>query len=94
MGGMMGSYHGFVDSSTLNSFYSAISILGLFSGIVIVISAVMLWMRPQDHLIWGILILVFALVSFADMGGYFIGAILGIIGGAFAISYRPPTITT
>jgi nitrate/nitrite transporter NarK len=30
-------------------------------------------------------------MSFVDMGGYIIGAVLGIIGGAFAISYRPKT---
>jgi hypothetical protein len=29
-----------------------------------------------------------------DMGGYFIGAILGIIGGALAISYRPRVMQT
>jgi hypothetical protein len=34
-------------------------------------------------------IIVFSAVSFVSMGGFFIGAVLGIIGGAFAIIYRP-----
>jgi len=92
MGGMMNNYHGFaVDSASLSGLFSVLSILGLFSGVVMVIGAVMLRTRPQEHMTWGILILVFSIVSFAGMGGYFIGAILGIIGGAFAISYRPKT---
>ena len=32
--------------------------------------------------------IVFSAVSFVGMGGFFIGAILGIIGGAFALSFR------
>jgi CDP-diglyceride synthetase len=93
MSGMMSGYHGFMGGGEYG-FFSVISILGLFSGVAMIIGAVMLWVRPQDHLVWGILILVFAVVSFADMGGYFIGAILGIIGGAFAISYHPRTPAT
>jgi CDP-diglyceride synthetase len=92
MSGMMGRSHGFTGGGEFG-FFSILSIMGLFSGIVIIVGAVMLRARPQDHLTWGILILIFAIVSFADMGGYFIGAVLGIIGGAFAISYRPRTMT-
>ena len=93
MGGMMNNYHGFaVDSASLSGLFSVLSILGLFSGVVMVIGAVMLRTRPQEHMTWGILILVFSIVSFAGMGGYFIGAMLGIIGGAFAISYRPKIV--
>ena len=88
MSGMMNGYHGFMGGGEFG-FFSVLSILGLISGVVIIVSAVMLRLQPQEHLTWGVLILVFALVSFADMGGYFIGAILSLIGGAFAISYRP-----
>jgi ABC-type dipeptide/oligopeptide/nickel transport system permease subunit len=40
-------------------------------------------------MIWATLIIVFSAVSFVGMGGYFIGAILGILGGAFDLSIRP-----
>jgi hypothetical protein len=92
MSSMMGNSHGFTGGGEFG-FFSIISVLGLFSGIVMIIGAVMLRARPQDHITLGILILIFAVASFADMGGYFIGAILGIIGGALAISYRPRTAT-
>jgi hypothetical protein len=93
MGGMMGGYHGFTGGGQYG-FFSIISLLGLFSGVAMIVGAVMLRVRPQDHLIWGVLILVFALVSFVDMGGFFVGGLLGIIGGAFAISYRPRISST
>jgi len=87
MSGMMQGYHGFSGGGQF-CFFSVISILGLISGAVMIASAMMFRNRPQDHIIWGVLVLVFALVSLADMGGYFIGAILGIVGGALALSYR------
>ncbi len=93
MSGMMSGYHGFTGGGQFG-FFSIISLLGLFAGAAMIFGAVMLRARPQDHLLWGVLILVFALVSFVDMGGFFIGAILGVIGGAFAISYRSPTSST
>jgi hypothetical protein len=88
MNGMMGGSHGFTGGGQFG-FFSILSILGLFSGVIMIFGAVMLRARPQDHLIWGVVVLVFALVSFVDMGGFFVGAILGIIGGALALSYHP-----
>ncbi len=89
MSGMMNNYHGFGTGTDLYGLYGVLSFLGLFSGAMMVTGAVMLRMNPQNHMTWGIVILIFSIVSFAGMGGYFIGAILGIIGGAFALSYRP-----
>jgi CDP-diglyceride synthetase len=90
MGGMMSNSHGFTSGGEFE-FFGVLSILGLLSGVIMIVGAVMLRMHPSDHLIWGAIILIFAVVSFADMGGYFIGAILGIVGGALAISLRPRT---
>jgi hypothetical protein len=53
-----------------------------------VVGAAMLRAHPQEHTMWGIVIIIFSALSFVGMGGFFIGALLGIIGGAFAISYR------
>jgi hypothetical protein len=50
----------------------------------------MLNARPTDHTIWAIIILVFSIVSFVGMGGYFICAILGVAGGAIALSFKMP----
>ncbi len=66
------------------------SLVSLVFGILVVIGAVMLNTRPADHVAWGIVVLIFSTASFIGMGGYFIGAILGIAGGAIALSYRTP----
>jgi hypothetical protein len=62
-------------------------ILGIVSGIIVLISAIMLKRRPAQVNIWGILIVIFSIVSFfgGSRGGFYVGTILGIIGGALAL---------
>jgi hypothetical protein len=88
---MMGGYHGFMGGGEY-AFFTMISVFGLISGAIMIVGGVMFHLQPEDHVTWGILVLIFSLVSFVDMGGYFIGGILGIVGGALAISYRPPPL--
>ena len=64
------------------------SVAALVCGILVMIGAIMLNARPTEHIAWGIIVLIFSISSFIGMGGYFIGAVLGIAGGAIAISYR------
>jgi hypothetical protein len=52
-------------------------------------SALVLRIHPEEHFIWGIVIVVFSAISFVGMGGYFVGAGFGIIGGAIALTYKP-----
>jgi uncharacterized protein involved in cysteine biosynthesis len=95
MGGMMGGYHDFMGFyGGAYEFFTVLTIIGLVCGILIVVGAVMLRANPQDHAMWGTVIIIFSAISFVGMGGFFIGAVLGIIGGAFAISYRPRTAGT
>ncbi len=88
--GMMGGYRGMMGSFGFPfSLMVGFSLIGLMSGILVIIGAVMLDTRPSDHTAWGIIVFVFSMVSLLGMGGFFVGAILGIIGGAFALSWRP-----
>ncbi len=73
-----------------SAWFTPFSLLALVFGIIVLIGAVMLNARPAEHITWGIIVLVFSIASFVGMGGYMIGAILGIAGGAVALSYRPP----
>ena len=68
--------------------FGMMSFFGFISGIIVLISAFMLKSKPAESTTWGILIIVFSIFSFFGMGGFVIGAILGIIGGAFALSYN------
>jgi hypothetical protein len=89
MQGLMDGNHNFMGSyGSSYSFFAGISVVGVVCGVIVLIGALMLKVQPRDHTIWAIVILVFSAVSFIGMGGYFIGAILGIVGGAFVLSTR------
>ena len=82
----------------LGSIYATVGgigmILGVASGIVVLISAIMLKIRPGEGTsglrvccrMWGTMILVFSIVSLLGVSVVrFNGAILGIISGALAL---------
>src|SRR2546426_7471759 len=65
---------------------------GLVSGIIVLTSAIMLQVNPSSsRRTWGVLILVLSVLSFLGTGGFVAGAILGIIGGIKALTWKPPT---
>jgi hypothetical protein len=89
MQGMMNGNHNFMGSyGNSYSFLAGISVISIVCGVIVLIGALMLKVQPRDHKIWAIVIIVFSAVSFIGMGGYFIGAIIGIIGGVFVLSIR------
>ena len=89
-GDMMGGFQGMMGSLGIPfGFMSGFFLVGLVSGVLVMIGALMLNTRPTEHTAWGIIILVFSAISILGMGGFLIGAILGIIGGALAISWKP-----
>jgi len=63
---------------------------GLICGMIVLLSATMLLIRKGDRRTWGILILVFSVLSFIGLGGFVIGAILGIVGGVLTLRWKPP----
>jgi hypothetical protein len=90
MRSMMGGYHGFMGSyASSNGFFTAVSVVSLVCGVIVVMSALVLRVHPQEHFMWGAVIVVFSAISFVGMGGYFVGAVFGIIGGAIALTYKP-----
>lgn len=59
---------------------------GIVAGIVVIIGAAMLYAKPEQRQGWGIVILIAsALDFFVGMGGVLAG-VLGVIGGALALS--------
>jgi hypothetical protein len=95
-GGMMGGYYGMMGGfygmmqgfgyGGMGWFY-ALAAIGLVSGVVILIGAIMIYTEPSRASAWGVLILLFSIVSFFGMGGFFLGAILGVLGGILALAY-------
>ena len=62
---------------------------GLICGFIVLISAVMLLAKVGQRRTWGILILVLSILSFVGLGGFVIGAILGIMGGILTLRWKP-----
>lgn len=89
MNGMMGEYY--ANSSYPSGFYSVMAgyeLLGLISGVLVLAFALLMRSKPENTKTYGIVVLVFSIVSFVGTGGFFIGAILGIIGGILALTSK------
>ncbi len=91
MGSMMGGYGGMMGSMGFSgtAVFSGMSILGLVTGILVLVGALMLRSRPEQASSWGVIILVFSIISLLGMGGFFIGAVLGLVGGILALTWKP-----
>ena len=64
---------------------------GLIFGAIVLYASMMLNSRPEKHETWGILIIIFSILSvFGAWGGFGLGLILGIIGGILALSWKDP----
>ena len=87
--GMMSGWHGMTGSyGFAYDYLLVLSVLGLACGVIVVVGGFMLSLRPLEHVTWGVLIVIFSAISFVSMGGWFVGAILGIVGGALALAWR------
>lgn len=86
--GMMGGYYGMMQGFGYGGWFYGAAAVGLISGIVILVGAIMLYTRPNKATTWGTLVLVFSILSFFGMGGFFLGAILGVVGGILALTWR------
>lgn len=63
--------------------------IGLILGILVLLVAIMLHIKPVHKKVWGILIVVFSIPSVVTGGGFIIGFIFGIIGGTLSLSRKP-----
>jgi hypothetical protein len=90
MNGAMDGYHNFMGSyASSTGFFTAVSVVSLVCGVIVVMAALVLRIHPEEHFIWGVVIVAFSAVSFVGMGGYFVGAVFGIVGGVIALRYKP-----
>lgn len=65
-------------------------IIGMAWGILIIVSACLMYLRKEKHVLWGALVIVFSIASiFGALGGFLLGLILGVIGGILGILSSP-----
>jgi hypothetical protein len=79
---MMGGY----------GFGGIFGVAGILFGIMVIVSALMLYNKPIEHSKWGLLILIFSVLSIlgSAMAGFGVGLILGVLGGILALTWKPP----
>ena len=71
------------------SFGSILGFLGILYGIIIIVSAIKMYNQPENQL-WGILIVIFSVLSLFGAGaGLYIGLLLGVIGGLLGLTWKP-----
>ena len=104
-GGMMGGYRGWGGMMGYGGpgygmmgwlGFGLFGILGIVFGVIVIISAVMLNSKPQEHSTWGMLIVVFSALSIfgGPMGGLGVGLVLGLVGGILAVTWKPKQTQT
>jgi len=62
---------------------------GVVAGIVVLVGAAMLYFKPTDKALWGMVILVVSVLNFLVGMGGFLAGILGVVGGALALTWNP-----
>ena len=76
--------------SLVSGIVGVMGAVGLVCGAVVLMSATMILARVGQRRTWGILILIFSVLSFIGLGGFVVGALLGIAGGILVLRWRPP----
>ena len=69
--------------------FASLTAIGLACGVLVLLGALMLHSKPANRKAWSIMIIVFSVPSVITGGGFIIGFILGIMGGARAFSWKP-----
>jgi len=67
--------------------FSGLAAVGTIFAILVIIGAILIYM-PGKEVIGGILVLIFSILSIVIGGGFLIGLILGIIGGALGLAKK------
>ena len=65
-----------------------VAAVGFICAVLVLVGAIMLRNKPEHKKAWGALTIAFSIPSVVTGGGFIIGFILGIIGGASAFSRK------
>jgi hypothetical protein len=59
--------------------------------LLILVAGLLLWFNPQQRLFYAIIGLLMSLASWvtSNLGGFFVGLVLGMVGGSLAFSWTP-----
>src|SRR3989337_1961204 len=63
--------------------------IGVACGAIVLVSAAMTYIQPARRVAWAVLIIVFGFASLLSLGGFVIGMILAVVGGALSAAWSP-----
>jgi hypothetical protein len=75
-------------SSFMWTAVGVVSAISIGSGVVSIIGGYSIYKKPESSSKWGVAILIASIVGLIGMSGFFIGPILGIIGGILALTMK------
>jgi len=66
-------------------------VFGVLIGLLLIAAGIMIWVNPVHRVFYGIAGIVLGVVSFptSNLGGFFIGMLLAMVGGAIAFAWEP-----
>src|SRR5215469_12038858 len=66
-------------------------VFGVLIGILLIVAGTMLWIDPGHRVFYGVAGMALGIVSFpaSNLGGFVLGMLLGIIGGAIGFAWTP-----
>ncbi len=80
-------------ASGIGSIVVVVGIIGIIMGLIMVVGGVMMNANPQSHTMWGVIVLILSILSWGTAaGGFFIGFLLGLIGGILALTFKPTSM--
>ena len=65
-------------------------VVGIVMALIIMIGGVMMYMKPEQHVVWGVIVLILSIVSIPfSFAGAVIGFILALVGGILGLVFKP-----
>ena len=89
VGSLIGSLN-VTGAGSASSTALALGIVGVVMGLIMVVGGFMMYSKPTSTKMWGVIVLILAIISWVTaIGGFFIGFLLGLIGGILALTFKP-----
>ncbi len=91
MSGMMSNMYAGMSMGMMMGFAPALTVIGIASGVMVILGSVMVYTHPSESRLWGAIILAFSVVSIiGGMEGFLVGLVLGAVGGVLSLTW--PTV--
>jgi len=88
IGGLTPSVPGIIEAGAIaEAMITLLGAAGLIFAIIVLVGAWLIY-SPGKETIGGVLVLIFSILSIVTGGGFFLGLILGIVGGALGIAKK------